>query len=358
MSKLWIRKLFSRPARRPIRKAFLQLPLALETLEDRCVPSAVTVSNASDIVNGNTGSIAALIATPGADGISLREAITAANNTGGADTISFSSGMNGSTIILSTVGGTRVGPSAFQINSDITVTGFSDSSGITLSAAGTAMRLFDVVPTTGKLTLQNLTLSGGSAQGFNGGNSDAGAAGGGSAGLGGAIFNQGTLTIVNSTLTGNTAAGGSGGTRRTGSQFFGGAGGAGLGANGVSPTYPATGFVGFAGGGPNPGAGGTGGSAGGAGGLGGGGGGGAGGVPRHRVGVERAASAVAAVVPESIPRASLLAPAAPAGSRRWWWRDQYQIWHRRYRRRRRLWRWRRCSGGRRWRGRHGRGRLQ
>lgn len=55
--------------------------LAVESLELRTVPAVVTVSNGKDDVNGTTTSIAALITAPGPDGISLREAITAANNT-------------------------------------------------------------------------------------------------------------------------------------------------------------------------------------------------------------------------------------------------------------------------------------
>src|SRR5262249_19889418 len=48
------------------------------------------VTTTADTVDGSTASVSALIANPGADGrISLREAITAANNTAGADTIRF-----------------------------------------------------------------------------------------------------------------------------------------------------------------------------------------------------------------------------------------------------------------------------
>ena len=51
------------------------------------------VTNNSDLSNGNTSSIAALLASDGGDGISLREAIKAANNTvngpGGADVVLF-----------------------------------------------------------------------------------------------------------------------------------------------------------------------------------------------------------------------------------------------------------------------------
>jgi hypothetical protein len=51
--------------------------------------ATVTVGNLLDVVNGSTTSTAALIASPGADGISLREAIMAANATAEADTINF-----------------------------------------------------------------------------------------------------------------------------------------------------------------------------------------------------------------------------------------------------------------------------
>src|SRR5207244_583818 len=58
----------------------------------------------------------------------------------------------------------------------------------------------------GTLTLRNVTLRGGVAQGGNGYHG-----GGGGSGMGGAIFNQGTLTLIGDTLTANTAQGGAGG---------------------------------------------------------------------------------------------------------------------------------------------------
>src|ERR1035437_8119003 len=74
MKKRW--KLFAAPV-----LALMGSPLAGAT---------VTVTSTTDVSDGNTSSISALIATPGPDGvISLREAITAANNTPGADTIAF-----------------------------------------------------------------------------------------------------------------------------------------------------------------------------------------------------------------------------------------------------------------------------
>ncbi len=65
--------------------------LWLEVLEDRRVLSAVIVTNNTDVTDGDTSSIDALIRDPGpvtagtAGTISLREAILASNNTPGAE---------------------------------------------------------------------------------------------------------------------------------------------------------------------------------------------------------------------------------------------------------------------------------
>jgi Bacterial Ig-like domain (group 3) len=203
--------------------------------------------------------------------LSLREALALANGTldfgalsaqeqakvtkvgGPISTINFASTLNGSTLTLSTVGDGRVGPSAFLVPGQVIINGPSGNSGITLSAVGTRMRLFDVT-SSGSLTLENLTLSGGNAQGFAGGNASEGGAGGGSAGLGGAIFNQGTLTILDSTLTGNTAQGGAGGSYQSGLGPSGGGGG-GLAAAGGAAS-PFSNGPGGAGGGPDGGKGG------------------------------------------------------------------------------------------------------
>jgi hypothetical protein len=61
----------------------------------------VTVTSASDDVDGDTSSVQALIANPGPDGtISLREALLAANDTGGTNpiTITFASALAGQSI--------------------------------------------------------------------------------------------------------------------------------------------------------------------------------------------------------------------------------------------------------------------
>ena len=62
---------FMRRGRKPV----------FEYLEDRRLLAIVTVSNNNDANNGDTASIAALVASDGGDGISLREAIIASNNT-------------------------------------------------------------------------------------------------------------------------------------------------------------------------------------------------------------------------------------------------------------------------------------
>ncbi len=214
---------------------------AIESLETRQLLTTYTVTDLSDSAT-DTGS--------------LRYAINAANN-GGGGTITFASTLTSSgpqTIILTQTGDGTAGPSALGIDSNITIQGPTTGYGITLAGNGT-QRLF-YIRSTGSLTLSDLTLSGGHAQGGNGGNAPG--PGGGAAGLGGAIFNQGTLTVTSSTLTSNTAQGGAGGNVVNGS---GGAGGGGLGANGASGG-------GGAGGGPN------GGSTSTSGGIGGGGGGG------------------------------------------------------------------------------------
>ncbi|MGH8456286.1 MAG: hypothetical protein ACRETE_04795, partial [Stenotrophobium sp.] len=105
-----------------------------------------------------------------------------------------------------------------------------------------------VTPT---LTLRNLTLSGGLAQG---GSSDFG---GGGMGAGGAIFSQGAVVLDSVTLNNNSALGGSGGV---GSAFGGGGIGSDAGAGGNGGGFGG-GFTGFgaAGGKGSPGGGGGGG---------------------------------------------------------------------------------------------------
>jgi hypothetical protein len=80
----------------PARTAFV-----LGLLAQSAAAATVTVSSTGDDTDGDTSSIANLIANPGPDGtISLREALLAANNTPGPNTISFAPALAGQTIAL------------------------------------------------------------------------------------------------------------------------------------------------------------------------------------------------------------------------------------------------------------------
>jgi hypothetical protein len=61
----------------------------------------IVIANASDVVNGDVSGADALLANPGADGISLREAIAATNNDPGAFAIRFAPTLRAATISLS-----------------------------------------------------------------------------------------------------------------------------------------------------------------------------------------------------------------------------------------------------------------
>ena len=67
-------------------------------------PNMVVVTTTADVVNGDVSSLSALNSKPGRDGISLREALSAADKTGGSATvyIMFSAALNGKTIEVRT----------------------------------------------------------------------------------------------------------------------------------------------------------------------------------------------------------------------------------------------------------------
>jgi hypothetical protein len=135
-----------------------------------------------------------------ADGqCSLIEAIVNANNDAatypdcvagsGADTIVLPANAN---ISILDANGTNQynGPVGLpQITTQITIQG----NGATISRPGSAPAFGLMAVTGGDLTLQSITLTGGSGN------------------CGGAVCNSGTLTIKNSTISGNTAGSGSGG---------------------------------------------------------------------------------------------------------------------------------------------------
>jgi hypothetical protein len=170
--------------------------LRFESLEDRRLLANVTVGNTNDVVNGTTSSIAELIATPGADGISLREAIQAANADTTADTIDFS--VSG-TIQLTTVGHTG----EIAIDNNVTING-PGAGVLTLRAfAGTAAvgdgaRIFNVddgnLGTFKDISISGLTLTGGDVNGS-----------------GGAVRNASeNLTVTDCKISANSAVSGGG----------------------------------------------------------------------------------------------------------------------------------------------------
>jgi uncharacterized repeat protein (TIGR01451 family) len=204
----------------------------------------------------------------------LITAINTANSNGESDTINLQAGCTYTLTAPYAADPDGYGPVGLPpITSPITLAG----NGATITRSSGAFRLF-YVSTSGNLTLENLTLSNGLAQGGSGGLGGGYNGGGGAAGLGGAIFNRGTLSVTGSTLTGNVAQAGNGGGNYGDGDSAGGGGG-GLGGNGLSNAGNGGGVNGGSGswtvGGPGGigGGGGGGMDGGGAGGFGGGGGG-------------------------------------------------------------------------------------
>jgi len=161
--------------------------LRVEPLEHRSMLSVVTVTNNLDVNNGDTSSIANLIANDGGDGIALREAITAANLTGGADTVNFDTSGLFSTPQTFTLGGEQL-----MILESLTINGPGQQL-LTIDAEQ-ASRIFNITATTGDFAIARMTLTGGKM------------IAGGLAGAGGAIrsITTGNLTIDQSTVTGNS----------------------------------------------------------------------------------------------------------------------------------------------------------
>src|ERR1039458_7824197 len=131
-------------------------------------------------------------------------------NANGGGTIDLASG---GTYSMTAPSDWWYGPNAFPaISSAITING----NGATISRASGSpnFRFFYIsggfsTLAAGSLSINDLTLTGGLAQGGSGGSAMGG--GGGGAGMGGAIYNQGTLTANSVTFASNAAQGGSGG---------------------------------------------------------------------------------------------------------------------------------------------------
>jgi hypothetical protein len=189
------------------------------------------------------------------DSASLILRIATANASTGADTIELGQGC---TYTLAAADNFWFGPNGLPpIASNITVEGHGAT--IVRAPAAPPFRLFFVgadpaspstdgyvSPGPGALTLRDVTLRGGLAQGGGAADIGGGLSGGGGAGMGGAIFSQGAVTVDGSTLTGNAALGGSSGTGP------GSSGGGGMGAGssgGFGGSVPGGGSGGSGGGG-------------------------------------------------------------------------------------------------------------
>jgi hypothetical protein len=144
------------------------LRLRLERLEDRTVPANFTAASASELI---------------AD-------INAANLTAEADTITLVAGKTFALTDQNNATDGRTGLPVIAATENLTIIGNGDV--IERTASATPFRLFDVAAGSA-LTLENLTLQGGSAVGS------------GAASRGGAVYNQGTLTLDGVTVQNNTA---------------------------------------------------------------------------------------------------------------------------------------------------------
>ena len=212
--------------------------LSYESLEDRALLAAVTVGTAADLVDGNTTSVASLIADPGADGaVSLREALTAANNSSDFDTITFDASVfNGDAVDVIrlqsplsvgqsvqiiggdqgvVVSGDSLGDDTLVVGSFVTDTVASDIAGV---LSDNTDRVFQFFGGSGQTsTISGLTVTGGASSGGGGGIlvdssnltlNESTVAGNRASDFGGGIASSGgDLVITNSTISGNATVG-------------------------------------------------------------------------------------------------------------------------------------------------------
>ncbi len=174
------------PGRRRVR-------LGLECLEDRLTPSTLTipVNNNSDMRSYGPTETYAQLQQHGFLFVTLRDAIDAANNSGGNNTYVITL-QSKTTYNLTNLDNTTNGANGLpSIVSNVTIVG----NGSTVEQGGsTPFRLFEV-DGAGTLNLQNLTLTSGLAEGQ------------GVAADGGAIYSSGTLSLTNVTVKSNEALG-------------------------------------------------------------------------------------------------------------------------------------------------------
>ena len=201
--------------------------LDFQTLEPRQLLAAITVGNATDVLSptADTSSISSLIANDGGDGISLREAIVAANNTTGQDTVTFDANAftGGDSNVIRLTQGELVITDSLSIDGSsaggVLITGDADDDDVTLPGTdvtnvsasfgyrpGVANDLLDdnsrvlnFSGQTGDLNLNGLTITGGRTLATRSGDQSGG----------GILFaSSGMLTLTASSITGNSTGGG------------------------------------------------------------------------------------------------------------------------------------------------------
>src|ERR1035438_1013752 len=118
--------------------------------------TVITVTNATVAVNGDTSSVAALVANPGPDGISIQEAIMATNNDPGTWNIQFAPALKGSIIDTGNQGLIGLTGGNVTINGDIDGDGQPDITLTTsLSTGSTGVSVYSGGNTLYALALQN-----------------------------------------------------------------------------------------------------------------------------------------------------------------------------------------------------------
>lgn len=171
----------------------------------------ITVSTTNDVLDGDTSSIAALIASKGLDGfISLREAIIATNNTAGADTIFLTAGTF--TFSIEGVGEDSGFTGDLDIADSLTIMGAGP--GLSTINAASLDRVFELhgAITT---TIEDVTIRGGlgTSSDWGGGiltdngstlNMSRVVVTGNSTGSGAGIYNYGTLVATDTVISNNT----------------------------------------------------------------------------------------------------------------------------------------------------------
>lgn len=154
----------------------------------------------------------------------LRDAINAANNDGGGDTIQFASGLAGQTITLTPPGSGGAG--ALTIDSGNNTIDNPNAPGLAVSADSDSQVFVNDAPTGTTTTISGLTIEDGAAGDGDGGAIDTPEGSGDTAGaglvltsdlvrdsnaeIGGGVFADGPLAISSSQITGNSAFGGGG----------------------------------------------------------------------------------------------------------------------------------------------------